>query len=100
MGDFTPTDAGNYEGALYFGPEDFAEPNLIRKTLQSGPPVFARSVGGPLPGCCRTCRKLCLMAASRYSTSRIATQRWFRLILQSYTGQGRANSLSHTLAEG
>ena len=50
--DFTSEDAGNYEGALYFGPKDCADPALVRKTLTSGPPHFARSEGGPLPGCC------------------------------------------------
>ena len=31
---FTGEDAGNYEGALCFGPDDFATPSLIRKTLK------------------------------------------------------------------
>jgi hypothetical protein len=57
--DFTAKDAGNYEGALFFGPDDFAEPGQIRRTLNSGPPCFQRGAGladgvsKPLPGCCK-----------------------------------------------
>lgn len=57
---FTASDAGNYEGALVFGPEDYASPSLIRKTLKSGPPAYARCVAKPLPGCCEAMR--CNMA--------------------------------------
>jgi hypothetical protein len=42
-------EAGNYEGALAFGPEDYASPKLVRKSLMSGPPHYKRSVGKPLP---------------------------------------------------
>lgn len=54
--DFTGTDAGNYEGALALGPEDYAGPELIRKTMKSGPPTFKRCVAKPLPGCCESMR--------------------------------------------
>jgi len=52
---FASTDVGNYEGLLAFGPEDYAEPALVRKSLASGPPTFLRGGGGektpePLPG--------------------------------------------------
>lgn len=54
--DFDARDAGNYEGALYFGRGDFEDPTLIRQTLQSGPPTYARSKGTtPLPGVFTTC---------------------------------------------
>lgn len=46
---FKNDDAGNYEGALAFGPEDYAEPGLVRKSLMSGPPQYKRTVGKPLP---------------------------------------------------
>ena len=53
--DFNASDAGNYEGALVFGPEDYDEPALIRATLKSGPPKYIRGGGviaaAPLPGC-------------------------------------------------
>mmetsp|Transcript_17350 Transcript_17350/g.35759 ORF Transcript_17350/g.35759 Transcript_17350/m.35759 type:complete len:203 (+) Transcript_17350:790-1398(+) len=52
--EFTADDAGNYEGALAFGPSDYDSPSLVRKTLQSGPPTFLRGGGVvaalPLPG--------------------------------------------------
>lgn len=48
--DFDELDAGNYEGALVFGPEDYASPALIRQTLRSGAPAFKRCSGRPLPG--------------------------------------------------
>ena len=56
---FTDTDAGNYEGALVFGPDDYAEPAQIRRTLLTGPPQFVRGAGDhtrPLPGCCESMR--------------------------------------------
>ena len=36
IADFGDDDAGNYEGSLLFGPEDYQEPERIRGTLQSG----------------------------------------------------------------
>jgi len=59
--EYTADDAGNYEGALVFGPEDYSDPCKIRKTLQSGPPTFLRGAGGvevpsPLPGGCEAMR--------------------------------------------
>eukprot|EP00658_Telonema_sp_P-2_P085658 TRINITY_DN9808_c0_g1_i1.p1 TRINITY_DN9808_c0_g1~~TRINITY_DN9808_c0_g1_i1.p1 ORF type:complete len:321 (+),score=53.43 TRINITY_DN9808_c0_g1_i1:392-1354(+) len=57
---FLDTDAGNYEGALVFGPEDYTDPALIRGTLRSGGPAFRRGPEGPppraLPGCCESLR--------------------------------------------
>jgi hypothetical protein len=53
---FTDADAGNYEGALMFGPDDYAEPAYIRKTFLSGPPTFLRETTTALPGCCETVR--------------------------------------------
>jgi len=53
--DFTAEDAGNYEGALVFGPEDYAEPGIVRKTLMSGPPTYLRGgseTSRPLPAAC------------------------------------------------
>lgn len=47
--DFKSDDAGNYEGALVFGPEDYATPQLIRKTLNSGPPSYKRNTDNKLP---------------------------------------------------
>ena len=50
---FTDSDAGNYEGGLLFGPDDYAEPAQIRRTLLTGPPAYVRGAGDhtrPLPG--------------------------------------------------
>jgi len=49
---FNANDAGNYEGALVFCPDDYETPSLIRQTLESGTPVFKRKGDTPLPGCC------------------------------------------------
>ena len=58
--DFTADDAGNYEGALVFGPEEYANPAEIRRTLNSGPPKFQRGIGlpkvRPLPSGCEAMR--------------------------------------------
>ena len=59
--DFKADDAGNYEGALVFGPDDYATPTSIRQTLNTGPPAYRRGAGlttGPaaLPGCCENLR--------------------------------------------
>ena len=60
---FTKVDAGNYEGALVFGRGDYDQPELIRKTLQSGPPTYIRGGGAgmvdppvALPSCCEAMR--------------------------------------------
>lgn len=56
---FTTDDAGNYEGALVFLKEDYADASLIRKSLQSGPPRYLRggsATPGALPGCCKACK--------------------------------------------
>mmetsp|Transcript_43790 Transcript_43790/g.51284 ORF Transcript_43790/g.51284 Transcript_43790/m.51284 type:complete len:209 (-) Transcript_43790:76-702(-) len=55
---FQDTDAGNYERALVFCPHDYDTPSKIRKTLQSGPPVFLRGGGSgeALPGAVQTMR--------------------------------------------
>jgi len=58
---FTKVDAGNYEGALVFGRGDYNQPELIRKTLQSGPPTYIRGAGMvdppmALPSCCEAMR--------------------------------------------
>lgn len=61
---YTASDAGNYEGALVFGPSDYAEAASVRRTLQSGPPTFevcvcARSTKDRLPsGCGAACFRL------------------------------------------
>lgn len=49
-------DAGNYEGAMVFGPEDYALPARIRKTLNSGPPLYIRETTIDMPGCCESMR--------------------------------------------
>ena len=55
---YVDEDAGNYEGSLTFDAHDFADPSLIRKTLQTGNPGYLRLGAGegaapkPLPGCC------------------------------------------------
>ena len=65
LANYSASDAGNYEGALAFGPADYAQPACVRRTLSSGPPVYRRGGAGhgaaplePLPGgcaamCCR-----------------------------------------------
>lgn len=56
---YIDTDAGNYEGMLVFGPEDYEDPTMIRRTLQSGPPAYVRGAGDetqPLPGCWESMR--------------------------------------------
>ena len=66
--DFNDHDSGNYEGALVFGREDFYEPSLIRKTLNSGllvdPPEYKRCSDGRLPSgseaCCNTRLGMCV----------------------------------------
>jgi len=66
--DFTAEDAGNYEGALVFGPDDYADPSLIRKTLQTGPPAYLRGGGvlttEPLPSGCAAMRCRIAMCVS------------------------------------
>lgn len=49
ISNFNNNDAGNYEGALVFSNNDFYKANLIRKTLQSGPPVYKRNSSTILP---------------------------------------------------
>jgi hypothetical protein len=57
--DFTPLDAGNYEGALLFAKGDYTDASSIRRTLASGPPQYERGAGlakkNPLPGCYGAC---------------------------------------------
>lgn len=56
--DFTASDAGNYEAPLVFGPEEYDAPELIRKTLKTGPPRYLRGGSAtptPLPGFCAAC---------------------------------------------
>lgn len=47
--DFTDADAGNYEGVITMGPGDYDSPDLIRNSLNSGPPTFKRETSNPLP---------------------------------------------------
>ena len=59
LSDFTPLDAGNYEGTLLFAKGEYTEASSIRRTLGSGPPQYKRGVGlakkNPLPGFCGAC---------------------------------------------
>lgn len=53
------TDAGNYEGALYLGNEDFAAPALVRKALSRGDGTYRRCGSEPprpLPAGCEMAR--------------------------------------------
>jgi hypothetical protein len=51
--DYTKTDAGNYEFALYYRPEDYATPSLIRQSITGKDGKFGRCCTGSktkLPG--------------------------------------------------
>lgn len=61
LSNFNALDAGNYEGALVFGKEDYQRPTQIRATLNAGPPTNPNYLRGgvrnpkPLPGCSGAC---------------------------------------------
>merc|ERR1712196_259193 len=44
--EYNDDDAGNYEGSLAFGAEEYRRPGLIRRTIQSAPPTFIRGGEG------------------------------------------------------
>lgn len=56
---YDAADAGNYEGSLVLGPEDYRTAADVRAILRSGPPEYRRGGGGkprPLPGGCEAAR--------------------------------------------
>lgn len=56
LADYTASDAGNYEGALVFGPGDYDHPSMIRNTLDKSGDQYMRATSRVLPKSCEGMR--------------------------------------------